>query len=192
MRIRGPIRNLIPAVFRQRVLLQHLLAALLEAHPRALLEFQRERPQPVGEHPAPPAVSVPHRAHAESKPASKPLTGDFFVLDPRLSLRSPQTVESLAFRLSFTGSTATLRAFLNRLADFDLPILIRVIEVEPAKPGEGDPLSTLGRSHTSLIPGHRARGRCRQTSGTAGRPGALSIHGDRRVRRICRDRESPG
>ena len=148
----GPNPELIPAVFRQRVLLQHLLAALLEAHPRALLEFQRERPQPVGEHPAPPAVSVPHRAHAESKPASKPLTGDFFVLDPRLSLRSPQTVESLAFRLSFTGSTATLRAFLNRLADFDLPILIRVIEVEPAKPGEGDPLSTLGRSHPASSP----------------------------------------
>ena len=44
----------------------------------------------------------------------------------------PGFVDTEAFRFVFTGQTAALRAFLNRLASFELPVLVREVEVEPA------------------------------------------------------------
>jgi hypothetical protein len=41
-------------------------------------------------------------------------------------------VEVSGFRLIFTGQTAALRALLNQLASFELPIIVRSVEVEPA------------------------------------------------------------
>lgn len=47
-------------------------------------------------------------------------------------MRLPGAVEALAFRLAFIGSTGTLRTFLNGLAAFERPIVVRGVEVEPA------------------------------------------------------------
>ena len=42
----------------------------------------------------------------------------------------------MAFRLVFTGQTAALRTFLNQLASFQLPVLVREVEVETASAEE--------------------------------------------------------
>ena len=131
----GPAADLIPAVFRQRIEGQYLLEGLLESRPRALLAVQREHPlsaaqraqrnQPV--QPGVPAFAIPA--------GNNGVAADFFDLDGRLSVRVPGYVDSDAFRLEFTGETATLRAFLNHLATFPLPVIVRSVEVEPMTVG---------------------------------------------------------
>lgn len=122
----GPESGLVPAVHRQGVAGRYLLEALLEAHPRALLAVQRERPLTAAQRNQPlPAGANP------GAPAA-----DFFDFDPQLSLRVPGQVDSDAFRVEFTGQTAALRAFLNTLAASDRPIIVRSVEVEPLGSGE--------------------------------------------------------
>ena len=46
-------------------------------------------------------------------------------------LRVPGRLEGDAFRLEFIGQTTALREFLNALAAFKLPVIVRSVEVEP-------------------------------------------------------------
>ena len=59
-------------------------------------------------------------------------TPDYFVIDPRVSARVKGYVDTTAFRFVFTSQTAALRNFLNRLASFELPVLVREVEVDAA------------------------------------------------------------
>ncbi len=127
----GPEAELVPAVFRQRIAGQYLVEALLESRPRAVLAVQREHPLTAAQlaqrnQPSAPGVSA---AVAPAGLAGQP--GDFFDLDGQISLRVPGRVESAAFRVEFTGQTPALRAFLNSLAAFKLPAIVRSVEVEP-------------------------------------------------------------
>lgn len=133
----------IAAVFRQRLVAEYLLEALFEARPRVLLRIQRE-----------PAATDRERAERHRRPHDSPGDGqtdvskfpddpqppasgpDYFAIDPRRTARVPGTLDTMAFRLVFSGQTATLRLFLNRLGRFELPVLVREIEVKPASPGE--------------------------------------------------------
>lgn len=138
----GPEADLIPAVFQQRLLAQHLVEALIEARPRALLSVQRERPITVAARmarnvPADPSALAPAAGDARSASSATSQSGgqpaDFFELDPTLSVRVPGKVESDAFRVEFTGQTPSLRAFLNTLAEFRVPVVVRSVEVEPLR-----------------------------------------------------------
>ena len=127
----GPEVELVPAVFRQRLAGQYLVETLLESHPRALLAVQREHPLTAAQwaqrnQPSPLGGST---GAALASTGGHP--GDFFDFDGQTSLRVPGRVESDAFRLEFTGQTPALRAFLNSLATFDLPVIVRSVEVEP-------------------------------------------------------------
>jgi len=108
----GPPAAEIARVHRQRVVVQHLVESLLEARPQALLAVQRER--------------------LDGSPEGDP--ADFFAFDPRLALRHSGLVDGTAFRLEFTGQTATLRAFLQDLGSFRLPVVVRGVEVTPLPP----------------------------------------------------------
>lgn len=108
----GPAPELVPAVFRQRLLVQRLVDTLIEARPLALLGLRRE---PV----------------AQTQLSAKNLAADFFNFDHALSLRQPGQLDTLAFRLEFSGQTSTLRNFLNSLAAFSQPFVVRSVEVEP-------------------------------------------------------------
>lgn len=127
----GPEADLIERVHLQRIVIEHLVATLLEARPRAFLGIQRERPVPAALRPA-------RREPGEEadSAAAEPRTGgvpaDFFRIDPQLRLRHAGLVDTEAFRLEFIGQTQPLRAFLNELAAYRLPLLVRSVEVEPA------------------------------------------------------------
>lgn len=121
----GPERDLIPMVFRQRLVAEYLVEALLDARPSELLSVQRERPLTKTER--------DKAAASQSRPAAATPQGalDYFEIDPRISARVPGFVGATAYRLSFLSETATLRTLLNKLATFELPLVVRSVEVEP-------------------------------------------------------------
>lgn len=123
----GPENELIPAVFRQRCVAQYLIETLCEAQPERLVSIQRERPRLPIDSSA--SAEAGRRAEADRSSA------DYFEIDPRVSARVPGFVETTAFRIVFVGPTSTLRQMLNSLAGFQLPLVVRSVEVEPA--GEG-------------------------------------------------------
>lgn len=114
----GPPTELIPVVFRQRMMVERLLEALIAARPQRLDAVQREAP-----------VASPGDAGGGR--------GDYFTMPAARSLRAAGFVTAMAFRLSFTGQTSTLRSFLNSLATFTLPIVVRSVEAEPAMAERG-------------------------------------------------------
>ncbi|RFC50463.1 MAG: hypothetical protein DUW69_000585 [Verrucomicrobia bacterium] len=128
----APESGQIAAVLRERLRMQTLLEALLEAQPHEIISCQRELPvERVGEA----RRFIPERTLAARAPG---VTGeDYFTIDPRISRRAPGLVETAAFRLSFTGRTETLRTLLNRLGELEPPVLVRAVEVTvPDRPRE--------------------------------------------------------
>lgn len=131
----GPETDRIEAVFMQRQVAQYLTEALIEARPKALVLVKRERPLTKLEREQRNAIAAPG---ADAPPPVEVIPDfsedgpDFFTINPRISVRRPGFVDSLAFRYVFVGQTAALRAFLNRLASLELPVLVREVEVEPA------------------------------------------------------------
>lgn len=131
----APEAALIGPVFRQRLVARYLVEALFAARPRALLSLQRERPLTAEERKTRAealAAADPAAAAAAQPEKSSTLSPDYFDLDPRLGAGASGFVEVSAFRLVFTGQTAALRALLNQLASFELPVIVRAVDVEPA------------------------------------------------------------
>ncbi|MDF3056054.1 MAG: hypothetical protein K0R17_269 [Rariglobus sp.] len=123
----GPERDLIPQVFRQRQISEYLINAVIDARPSELLSLHRERPLTKTELDA---IAAGQPLPASSRPAAQGVT-DFFEIDPRISARVPGFVSATAFRLTFVSETGSLRALLNKLAEFELPLVVRSVEVEP-------------------------------------------------------------
>ncbi|MDO8539544.1 MAG: Amuc_1100 family pilus-like protein, partial [Opitutaceae bacterium] len=132
----GPDGERIEPVFQQRQVAQYILEALLESRPRALLAVKREPPVTKKEREDRMAAI---RAAAEggtppepAEPPELPEGPDFFAIDAQASARVPGYVDTLAYQVVFTGQTAALRNFVNRLAQFDLPVVVREVEVDTA------------------------------------------------------------
>ncbi len=135
----GPEAERIEPVFRQRLLAQYLVESLMEARPRAILAVQREPTLTAPEREARAAALAAAAASAASaEPGTEvaspelPEGPDYFAIDQRLTARKPGFVDTTPFRFVFTGQTASLRAFLNRLAAFELPVLVREVKVDIA------------------------------------------------------------
>jgi len=152
----GPEHDeLIEPVFRQRLIAQYLMEALLEARPKALLDVKREPPVTQKEREER-AAALAAAAPAEGQPAEPqpeievtlPEGPDFFLIDQRASARVAGFVDTVPFRLVFTGQSAALRTFLNKLATFELPVLVREVQVDPASGDEAVPVSEEGTATT--------------------------------------------
>lgn len=123
----GPDRELIPQVFRQRQVAEYLIGALIQSAPTELISLQRESPVDSAK-----PVSGAKTSAMSSRTGTTPAgNNDLFEVDPRISARVPGFVEASAFRLTFIGDTASLRTLLNKLATFELPLVVRGVEVEP-------------------------------------------------------------
>ncbi len=124
----GPDRDLIEPVFRQRQYADYLMDVLIAARPREILSLQRERPLTAAQR----QQAAAAHASGQAAPALPPAEGnDFFNIDARVSARVPGFVDTSSFRLAFVGTTASLRSLLNELARFELPVVVRSVEVEP-------------------------------------------------------------
>ena len=142
----GPERDLIPQVFRQRQIVEYLVDALIDAHPSQLLSLQRERPLTKAQRAL---LAAGQQLPPAPRGAAPGAESDLFEIDPRISAREPGFVVVTSFRLDFIGDTEALRTFLNKLATFELPLVVRSVEVEPAPattPGGSVPVNptTLG------------------------------------------------
>ena len=131
----GPEPELIRPVYRQRRIVEYLLTALLPARPRTLVSVQREDPATIARDdrkaaaPAAPVAQRPGPAAGASGGAGP--SSEIFTIDPQVSARTPGYVDTMAFRLTFTGQTASLRGFMNALAIPEIPLVVRSVEVEP-------------------------------------------------------------
>ncbi len=119
-----PPESAIPALFRQKVILNYLLRKLLATGPQSIVSVQRE------------PVTV-ERPKDDSKGGGKgnkeDAKGDEFWMGKE-SAAIPGIVSTTAFRITFTGYTQNLRAFLKEIANFELPLVVRSVEVKPAEP----------------------------------------------------------
>jgi hypothetical protein len=151
----GPETDRIEAVFVQRQIAQYLTEALIEARPKALVSVKRERPLTKLEREQRNAIAP---AGAEVPPAAETLPDpgedgpDFFSINPRISVRRPGYVDSLAFRYVFIGQTGALRSFLNRLATLELPVLVREVEVEPASAEDAQNAASADEANAEPAP----------------------------------------
>ncbi len=117
----GPEPDDLSTVFRERCVTEYLLGALFEARPQQLLSVQRER------------RSDPGTRSTGRNPARAPLVNaDYFEWGPHVSARRPNAIEGFAVQVSFIGQTVSLRTLLNQLAEFELPLVVRAVEVERA------------------------------------------------------------
>ena len=92
---------------QQRQILSYLMDKLIEAKPASIVSVQRE--------------FLEQEQGQQNKS---------FQINEAVSARVPGAIDTLAFELSFTGFTDSLRSFLNNLAKFDLPIVVRSIDVQ--------------------------------------------------------------
>ena len=142
----GPEPDLIPAVHRQRVVVEYLLEVLGTAKPVELMSAKRSQPaaEPVRRPRGAGAPEAGERATARTGSAWE-APEDFFVPDKMTLLRPDRAAGDDVFRLEFTGDTSTLREFLEGLAAFQLPLFVRTVEAFPSG------VAARGASHFVVV-----------------------------------------
>mgnify|MGYP006277304139 CR=1 FL=1 len=112
-----PPPDQLPLLDRQRQVLAYLLAQLLAASPTRIVAVQRE------------AVGI--GAQGDRSAGSRGSGADTFVRTAWPGRGEEVPGDTLFFRVVFEGKTATLRTFLEELARFALPVVVRSVEVAP-------------------------------------------------------------
>ena len=57
-------------------------------------------------------------------------SSDRYVVDPAITARVDGAVDTLAFQIKFSGYTDSLRKFIESLTAFEMPVIVRSVEVE--------------------------------------------------------------
>ncbi len=137
-----PETDMIPELDRQQQVLEYILRQLFASDPSAILSVERELIEVKGE-------------ETERRSRRDDVRGDdVFTIEELVTARSNEFIDTFAFRLVFTGRTDVLRTFLNLIARFELPLIVRSVEVVPATEddqpeiddsdsADGDPLANL-------------------------------------------------
>lgn len=106
--------EVIPRLDQQRQILSHIVAQLMAANPLRIDAVEREWLEGT---------------------TAKNGSLEGYRIDPAVSARVPGVIGTTAFRITFSGYSRSLREFLNALAEFQLPIVVRSMEVRrPDKP----------------------------------------------------------
>jgi hypothetical protein len=101
-----PEGEIVPRLDKQRQILSYILDKLIAADPTSIQAVSRE----------------------DFENSTGRRKG--FQIDTAISARVPDAIDTLAFQVTFTGYTPTLRKFLNGLAYFQLPVVVRSVEVD--------------------------------------------------------------
>jgi len=91
---------------KQRQIISYILDQLIEVNPHSIKSVQRHIYEKTGKN-----------------------TGGFSV-DPLVTAAVPGAIDTMAFSITFTGYSNSLRGFLNNLAKFEMPLVVRDIEVQ--------------------------------------------------------------
>ena len=118
-----PAQTAVPKLDMQRQILSFLINRLIEAEPFEIVAIQREQVEDSGQ-----------VARAGGGRQAAATGGDIFTIDPGLSARVSGAIDTLAFRVTFVGFTSSLRSFLNELALYEQPVVVRNVEVARFEP----------------------------------------------------------
>lgn len=123
-----PSASQIPVIYQQKEILTYLLRKLLSTRPISIVSVQRE---PVAGASAEPAKKNAGKVNnsAQGKPD---LMSDEFAVGAE-SARVKGAVETQPFKIVFTGYTENLRSFLKQIETFELPLVVRSVEVSPVE-----------------------------------------------------------
>lgn len=121
----------VPALFQQRQVLEYLVRALYASRPKnqPLTLVSVEREVVTAEAVTPKEDDSSGR---RSRRGEKGGSNEVFQINPLISARVEGAITAMAFRLKFIGYTDSLRNFLNTLGKFELPLVVRSVEVQPA------------------------------------------------------------
>jgi hypothetical protein len=122
-RAEQPPTEMIPELNLQRQVLDYIVSKLIETRPTAILSVEREFVENANE---------PVDARNRNRSRTDDPDDDVFTIQELVTARSNEFIDTSAFRLVFTGRTDVLRGFINRLGRFELPLIVRSVEVEPA------------------------------------------------------------
>lgn len=116
-----PPEDKIDEVFRQKTILNYLLRKLLATGPQSIVSVKRE----------PVVIERPAAGSSKTNQNKSSTEADeFWIGSETASVK--EAVETMAFEIGFTGYTQNLRAFLKDIAAFELPLVVRSVEVKPA------------------------------------------------------------
>jgi len=126
-----PPADKIPAVYKQVKILEFILSLLFNDGKQAnqemkLVSVRRENVAEVRKLLAP-GVYAP-----SSTDSGDDEHNELFKIDPAVTARVPGAVDTYAFQIRFISYTESLRKLVEDLKRFDMPLVIRSIEVEPA------------------------------------------------------------
>ena len=126
----APPQDKIPAVYKQLKVLEYLLNHLFDdgkqqGQDMKLVFVRRENVAAVRR-------EIAKGVYAPSAEAGDESHNELFTIDPAVTARVPGAVDTLAFEIQFISYSESLRSFLEVLKRFDLPLVIRSIQVEPA------------------------------------------------------------
>lgn len=116
-----PPQSAIPTVFRQKQVLNYLLRKLLATGPQSIVSVKRE----------PVVLDKPGELKKGAKKDKEDALKDdeFWVGVESVAVKD--AVETLGFQIGFTGYTPNLRQFLKDISSFELPLVVRGVEVKP-------------------------------------------------------------
>lgn len=114
----GPDAEYIEDVWIQRQVINYLLRSLYDAEPGSILAVERES-------------VVPLNLGNNKKNAQLP--PDIFLMPENISARVPGIIDTMAFRITFTGYSEALRKFLNTLATNEYSLVVSSVEVRTAE-----------------------------------------------------------
>ncbi|MEO0794509.1 MAG: hypothetical protein AAFX93_05090 [Verrucomicrobiota bacterium] len=110
-----PADSAVPVLFKQKEILTYALRKLLSTRPISIVSVDRsplELPKP------------------KSKDERQQLNADEFNVGSE-SAAVKSAVETIPFRIVFTGYTENLRSFLKQIEEFEIPLVVRSVEVTP-------------------------------------------------------------
>lgn len=124
--VTAPPADKFAAVFKQVKVLDYILGHLMEdaklpEQKMKIVSIQRED-----------VTAVAGVNGATVAPTEGGTTSDFFTIDPTITARVPGAINTLAFRIQFIAYSESLRILLDNLAKFELPLVVRSVNVEPA------------------------------------------------------------
>src|SRR5690606_20636070 len=140
----GPREDLIPIVYKQQLVVSYILDQLFAAQPESLVSVSRPGEGGASEQAAPPPAGGRDRGQQVGRAG--------FRLSPDLTAAIPGVIEAEAYQVVFTGRASTLRTFLNTIAQFEMPLVVRSVEVAPA----GERSSTSGQQEPATRRRRRA------------------------------------
>ena len=122
-RAEQPPTDKIPELNLQRQVLDYIVKKLIDAGPTAILAVERE------------LVEADETEETDRNRDRGSIRGnnddDVFTIEELVTARSNEYIETSAFRLVFTGRTDVLRQFLNTVGRFEIPLIVRSVQVEP-------------------------------------------------------------